>query len=81
MKTIKINLGWDEESDRWYTDTNDVPGMALDSGSLDALIEKVRLIAPDMLELNLGYTGPIQFHFAAERVDTIRHEDPALLAI
>jgi hypothetical protein len=68
----KIKLLWDDESDRWYTKTNDVPGMALDSGSIDALIEKVRMVAPDMLEANLGYRGPIHFSFVAERNETIR---------
>jgi len=68
----KIKLLWDDESDRWYTKTDDVPGMSLDSGSFDALIEKVRMIAPDMLEENLGYLGPINFAFTAERNETIR---------
>lgn len=68
----KIFLYWDDESDRWYTKTDDVPGMALDSGSFDALIEKVRLITPDMLEANLGYQGPVRFSFIAERHETIR---------
>ena len=69
----RIKLIWDEESDRWYTETDDVPGMALDSGSFDALIEKVRLIAPDMIEANLEYLGPIRFFFTAERNETIRN--------
>ena len=67
-----IKLIWDNETDRWYTKTNDVPGMSLDSGSFDALIEKIRMIAPDMLEANLGYLGPINFDFIAERKETIR---------
>ena len=70
----KIKVAWDNESDRWYTKTDDVPGMALDSGSFDALIEKVRMIAPDMLEANLGYRGPIRFLFTAERDETIRDD-------
>ena len=65
-------LLWDEETDRWYTKTDDVPGMSLESGSLDALIEKVRLIAPDMLEINCQYLGPIHFTFVAERKEVIR---------
>ena len=68
----KIKVMWDNETDRWYTKTDDVPGMALDSGSFDALIEKVRMIAPEMLETNMGYKGPIRFFFVAERDETIR---------
>ena len=72
MMDCKVKLLWDAESDRWYTDTTDIPGLALDSGSLDALMEKVRLLAPDMLEINKDYTGPIRFQFVAERQETIR---------
>jgi len=68
----KINLIWDYESDRWHTETDDVPGMILESGSFDALVEKVKLIAPDMLESNCNYTGPIHFDFTAHRNETIR---------
>ena len=71
----RISLIWDDETDRWYTKTDDVPGMALDSGSFDALIEKVRMIAPDMLEANRGYLGPIRFLFTAEREETIRENN------
>jgi len=70
--TCKVNLVWDYESDRWHTETDDVPGLVLESGSFDALVEKVKLIAPDMLEMNCDYTGPIQFDFSAQRVETIR---------
>ena len=67
-----IKLVWDDESNRWHTETNDVPGMALDSNSFDALIEKVQLIAPDMLEANCHYVGPIHFTFVAEYKKSIR---------
>ena len=67
-----IKLLWDNESNSWYTETNDIPGMVLDSNSFDALLEKVRLIAPDMLELNCNYVGPITFTFITEHTETIR---------
>ena len=68
----KIKIIWDDESNSWYSETDDVPGMALDSNSFDALLEKVQLIAPDMLEANCNYVGPIHFTFTAERKKTIR---------
>ena len=67
-----IKILWDDESRSWYTETDDVPGMVLDSNSFDALIEKVQLIAPDMLEENCNYVGPIHFTFTTQRKKTIR---------
>ena len=45
--------------------------MNLESGSFDALVERVRMAAPEMLELNCGYTGPIQLTFEASRIDNL----------
>ena len=68
----KIKIIWDDESNSWYSETDDVPGMELDSNSFDALLEKVQLIAPDMLEANCNYVGPIHFTFTTERRKSIR---------
>lgn len=67
-----VKLIWSDDSNKWYTETNDVPGMVLESNSFDALLEKVQLIAPDMLEANCDYIGPIHFTFTAEHTRTIR---------
>jgi len=67
-----IKILWDAESNSWYAETDDVPGMSLGSNSYDALLEKVRLIAPDMLEANRNYLGPITFTFTTEHTETIR---------
>lgn len=67
-----IKIFWSDESNKWYTETDDVPGMVLESNSFDALLEKVQLIAPDMLEANCNYTGPINFKFTTECTKSIR---------
>ena len=68
----KVMLKWSDDSNKWYTETDDIPGMVLESNSLDALIEKVQLIAPDMLESNCNYVGPVHFTFTANHTKTIR---------
>lgn len=67
-----VKLIWSEESGKWFTETDDVPGMVLESNSFDALMEKVQLIAPDMLEANCNYFGPVHFTFIANHTKTIR---------
>ena len=66
-----VKLVWDAETDRWYTETDDVPGLLLESESFDTLVNRVRLAVPEMLELNCNYTGPVHLSFEAERVEKV----------
>jgi hypothetical protein len=51
MATYHVNLGWDNEAYVWTATSNDVPGLVLESGSLDALIEEVKYAVPDLMEV------------------------------
>jgi len=48
----KVNFIWDEEASVWIAQSDDIPGLILESGSLDALIERVCFAAPELIELN-----------------------------
>ena len=50
--SCRINFTWDEDAAVWIATSNDVPGLVLESGSFDALIERVRYAVPELLELN-----------------------------
>ena len=47
-----INFVWDEEASVWIATSNDVPGLVLESGSFDALVERVKNAVPELLQLN-----------------------------
>ena len=47
-----IKFKWDEEAFVWIASSDDVPGLVLEHGSLDALIERVKLAVPELLSLN-----------------------------
>ena len=70
MKKCIIKLVWDDGI--WYTKTDDEVCLVLESDSIDALIERVRIAVPEMLELNCGYTGEIQLSFEIERIYDLR---------
>ena len=55
--TYKISCTWDAEADVWHAASDDVPGLIAESGSLDALIEDVGQLTPELLELNCGVSG------------------------
>ena len=70
MKTCLIKIIWDDGI--WCAESDDELGIVLESDSFDALVGRVRLAVPEMLELNHGYTGPFQIKFETERTDIIK---------
>ena len=48
---IIINMKWDPEANVWVAVNDDI-GLVLESGSYDALVERVRYATPELLELN-----------------------------
>ncbi|MBO5514635.1 MAG: DUF1902 domain-containing protein [Schwartzia sp.] len=46
-----INFIWDDEAHVWVAICDDIP-LALESESLDELIKRVRLTAPEIIKLN-----------------------------
>lgn len=61
-----VKLLWDEEACVWIATSGDIPGLVLESGSIDALIEKVKFAIPELLELN-HVAQAERIHFIAER--------------
>ena len=51
MKYI-VNIIWDSDAAVYIATSDNIPGLVLESGSYDALIEKVRFAVPELLKLN-----------------------------
>lgn len=47
-----IHLTWDNEANVWIATSDDIPGLVLESGSFDALLERSRIAIPELLALN-----------------------------
>jgi hypothetical protein len=67
MNEYTILLTWDDEARVWVAINDEIP-IALNSISLDELMERVRLAAPEMLEMNGKPHQGIPLHFKADRV-------------
>ena len=66
-----VKLIWSEEEKFWHSESLDERfGLTLESGSLDVLIERVKIAVPEMFEL-IGYTGQIDLSFEIERTDRL----------
>lgn len=65
-----VLLSWDGEAGVWTASSADLPGLALESGSADALMERVRYAAPELLELN-GLRPEGVLRFSLERAERL----------
>lgn len=66
-----ITFTWDEEASVWIATSNDIPGLVLESGSFDALLERTRFAIPELLALNAPETQPFSLTFKSERHEKV----------
>ena len=71
MIEITVFLSWDEESSVWIAESQDMPGLILESGSFDALVERVKIAVPDLLESDGAEHAQVKIHFKAERLAVV----------
>lgn len=70
MKYV-IHLNWDDEAGVWVATSDDIPGLVLESGSFDALLERVRFAVPELLELNSSQHKTLSLVFLSERCESV----------
>ncbi len=68
---VTVKVLWDAEACVWVAESEDVPGLVLESGSFDALVERLRYAVPEMLELNGSGRGPLQLAVISERLEQV----------
>lgn len=66
-----VNFTWDNEACVWIATSDDIPGLVLESGSFDALLERVRIAVPELLSLNAASNSPISLAFLSERHERV----------
>jgi predicted RNase H-like HicB family nuclease len=67
MTEYTIFLVWDNEAGVWFSDSEDIPGLILQSNSVETLIERLKIAAPEFLELSNMPSHNIKLNFKAER--------------
>jgi predicted RNase H-like HicB family nuclease len=48
----KIFLTWDDEAHVWIAESDDIPGLILENGSVDALMVQAKIAAAELLEIS-----------------------------
>ncbi len=62
-----VNFTWDDEAGVWIATSDDIPGLVLESGSFDALLERTRFAVPELLALNNSEPQPLSLVFISKR--------------
>ena len=52
MKKLLVTAQWDDEAKVWVATSQDIPGLTTEAPTLDALLERVLAVAPELLEDN-----------------------------
>ena len=66
-----IIFSWDDEASVWIAESQELPGLILESGSFDALVERVKIAVPDLLELDKKDHVQVKLHLKAERLAVV----------
>lgn len=71
-KPYFIRAEWDSEAQVWVASSDDVPGLATEADTLEALDTKLQTLVPELLEANgcLPQGNSIQVELFARRFTT-----------
>jgi predicted RNase H-like HicB family nuclease len=70
VKTYQVIAEWDDEAQVWVASSEDVPGLATGADTLEDLIEKLKIVIPELLVENKllpADTESVPFAVKAER--------------
>lgn len=58
--SLRVLVDYDDENRHWYVVHSDIPGMFIETQTLDEAVEVILDVAPDLVETNLpAYTGDL----------------------
>lgn len=63
---IGIQARWDGEASVWIATSEDVPGLVVEADSWPQMIEEVRLVLPDLMQLSGRSQENLSLTFKAE---------------
>jgi predicted RNase H-like HicB family nuclease len=69
-----VDAVWDPEAGVWVATSEDVPGLATEAVTIEALTEKLRILIPELLEANNvlpGQTGTLAFELTSHREESL----------
>ena len=75
-KPLFIRAEWDEEAMVWVATSDDVPGLATEAVTMEALIEKLKVMIPELLVANnVGFDDEVPFEIITQRFEVTRQAE------
>jgi hypothetical protein len=69
-KPYYVHAVWDDEARVWVASSEDVPGLAIESETAEAFVEKLKSLIPELLALNgRTDTKPVVFELLTRRFE------------
>ncbi len=67
-----VRAEWDADAGVWVTTSDDVPGLATESETIEALIDKLRVMIPELLAANGMPHEDVPFELLTRRFETTK---------
>jgi Domain of unknown function (DUF1902) len=65
-RSIVVDARWDPEASVWIATSSDIAGLVVEADTRPAMIEEVRLVLPELLELSGERGDNLSLTFRAE---------------
>ncbi len=73
LKSLFVRAEWDEEAKVWVATSDDVPGLVTEADTTEALVQKLKVLIPELLEANgEPDLGEVPFELLSRRFETAR---------
>lgn len=70
LKPYYVHAQWDSDAQVWVASSDEVPGLATEADTIEALVQKLKFLIPELLELNGLLDGtPIAFELLIRRFE------------
>ena len=77
-RTYEVDARWDSEAGVWVAESEDIPGLVTEAESMNGLVAKIRLLVPELFELNGGLEAGQKTVNVLVRA---HHEETALVSV
>ena len=71
VNEYKVHAFGDGEAYAWVAESDDVPGLATEADSIEALIDKLHILIPELLKANGLSVKRIPLHLVTDWKETI----------
>ncbi|MEJ5378535.1 MAG: DUF1902 domain-containing protein [bacterium] len=72
-KPLFVRAEWDEEAMVWVATSDDVPGLATEAATMEALVDKLKVIIPELLVANnADFEDEVPFEIITRRFEVAR---------